>query len=77
MSASYCGTGGGVFGAEVVQAAEALDAEALLACEPAEDVHIVAALGEDHGAGLVGAAPVAANEAVGVVPIADVFHVVN
>ena len=37
----------------------------------------MAALGEDHGAGLVGAAPVAANEAVGVVPIADVFHGVD
>ena len=64
-------------GVEVIQRAEALDPYALLAHQPAEDVHVVAALGQDHGAGFVAAPPVAADKAVGVVPVAHVLNGVD
>ena len=68
---------GGVFRLEVVQGAEALYLEAGRPGQPAQYVHVVAALLQDHGAGLAGIAPVAPHEAVGLVPVGHVLDGVN
>ena len=41
--------------------------------QPDQNVHIVAALGQDHGAGLVRPAPVSPHITVGHVPVADIL----
>lgn len=69
--------GRGVLGPEVGQRAEGRDAAAGPADRPAQDVEIVAGLGEDHGIGLARVAPVAADEGVGHVDVLDGLHVLD
>ena len=70
-----------VFGAEIAQAAKAGDSLAAAAQQPGQNVHVMAALGQDHRAGVRCFAPVAAHIAVGIMPVAhilgmlDVHHV--
>ena len=67
----------GVLRPEIVQGAEALHPQAGLPRQPAENIHIVAALCQNHGAGLVRPAPIAPDEAVGLVPVGHVLDGVD
>ena len=67
----------GPFRPEIVQGAKALHLQTRLSGKPAEDVHVMAAFGQDHGAALIRPAPVAPDIAVGVMPVRHMFHCVN
>ena len=45
--------------------------------QPRENVHVVAALGEDHGRSIRGLVPVSANVAVRIVPVTNILGVVD
>ena len=77
VSAAVSSALGAVFLPEVGQGAEGGDLHALLADEPQQDIHIVAALGQDHGAGLGLVVPVAADVAVAVVVEAHLLDGLN
>ena len=63
-----------VFRAEPVQRAVGGNAFAGNAHQPADDVHVVAAFCQDHGAGFLRPPPVAAYIAVGIMPVSHVLH---
>lgn len=58
---------------EEVRIADGGNGLTLFAEQPGVDVHIVAALLENHGACLVTVAPVAAHKGVRLVPVADIL----
>ena len=68
---------GSVLGAEMPQTAERRYFRTVTAHHPQQDVHIVAALGQDHGAGLVFATPVAAHKAVHLMPVGHVLDLLD
>ena len=74
VAAARGGVRRGVFFAEVGQRAERGHARAPLAQQPQQDVQVVAALLQDHRAGVLLAPPVAAHKAVRLVPVDHVFQ---
>jgi hypothetical protein len=62
---------------KVVEAADARDRGASVARQPAQQVKVMACLGQDHRAGLVLPPPAATHEAVGEMPVADAFRVLD
>ena len=62
-----------IFRGEMPQRTEAADFFAVLSREPQQNVDIVAALLQNHGAGLPGISPITPDEAVGLVPVGNVF----
>ena len=77
VRASRRGTLRCVFRGEMAQRAEALDPLAVPADQPEEDVHIMAGLLQEHGARLGGISPVAPDEAVGLMPVAHIFDLID
>ena len=47
--------------------------QAMLACQPQQDIHVMAAFLQDHGRAFSGVAPIAAHKGVRLVPVADVL----
>ena len=76
QAAGRC-TFGGVFELEMAQTSKRGNTGTMAVCHPQHNVHIVAAFCKDHGACFVLAAPVSAHKAVCLMPIGNIFNLLD